>query len=471
MAIILDEATDIDLVEGLVESVIDVTLNLKDLVKKQALLVLTGTGLDAIRYPGRVGTNPDYARLIKVHGPAGLGVLNDVLGEEILNAIECGLFSRVMQTNTRMLFRSVIPNLQNPILYVDVHSLEPQQKKQRLELRLKQFADYGPYMDHAARFYVSQNSVGSLSGSDRDDLLKGAFLYHLISALETKMAAKAFKSADKSVQKIGKEALETFKNLREKNQSKMRPSMDIFARGLAARYGTSAALKYLSCFGLSCTLRPGSGQQFEELTALHYIRLMEVQGYSVEREDLNSVWPPKSSKRDENIKSGDIASLRKTLEEQKKTELKSFTIRALEKWAVVFCQGTDTAQGGDVLVLLVNPEECLLETTQCKNYKESQGATMFSWWWSLGVRHEEGKKWNFEPTEGSAGYSFAGLEAFRDLLTKKLGREVKLGVRTMAVSFSMPPKAKFAYPVDNKARVWFREMFEPTISVFPPETD
>ena len=60
------------------------------------------------------------------------------------------------------------------------------------------------------------------------------------------------------------------------------------------------------------------------------------------------------------------------------------------------------------------------------------------------------------------------MTAFKDLLTRKLApREVTFGDRILAVSFPSPLEAtrEFLIPSEDKAQVWFREMFEPTISV------
>ena len=69
VALILDEATDIDLVEGLIDTVRQTYREMDGLVKEQIILVLVGTGLDLIRDGNQVGTNPAYSRLIRMKGP------------------------------------------------------------------------------------------------------------------------------------------------------------------------------------------------------------------------------------------------------------------------------------------------------------------------------------------------------------------------------------------------------------------
>jgi hypothetical protein len=47
--------------------------------------------------------------------------------------------------------------------------------------------------------------------------------------------------------------------------------------------------------------------------------------------------------------------------------------------------------------------------------------------------------------------------------------EVEMGTRILAVSTKAPENpASFVVPKSEQTQVWFREMFEPTISVLPP---
>jgi hypothetical protein len=317
-------------------------------------------------------------------------------------------------------------------------------------------------MDYGARFYVNQNTVGDLTKDTRNQLLGDAFLYHLISAVEASIVQS--NSTDESVKNHQQENLNEFIKIRK--MTKVKPG-DIFERGLAARFGTSSALKYLACFGLTCEVRPAFGSEFEELTALHYMRLMQVQGYEVKRVILSHAWPPKANKNDEKIDASYINSVRNgILLEQKKTELMDFCMPQSQKACVIFSQGTPTAQGGDVLVLLKYDKSYHLEVIQCKHRKNKDEGTKTTLWWnSLGITCQN-NEWNFTPDKGNAGYSYAGMVAFMKLLEERLDVKVKLGKRTMAVSFPMPKRAKFPKPQGNCARVWFREMFEPTISTF-----
>ena len=151
-------------------------------------------------------------------------------------------------------------------------------------------------------------------------------------------------------------------------------------------------------------------------------------------------------------------------------------------YCIVFDQGTPTAEGGDVLALLVNTKtnEAHLVCVQCKHYPEKDtDAKIREWWNSLGVALKEDGSSDFEPKGGSAGYSFKGLEKFAELLSDRLSEgkgektKVKVGTRILAASFRTPKRAGCRLPMPkdnlNHFRVWFREMMEPTISAVQPK--
>ena len=460
VAIIVDEATDIDLAEGLVSTVRETSSKYKEiLAKKDVILVLTGTGLDLIKYEGRVGTNPDYSRLIVTIGPNLQTLSEKAIEPEVLAAMSKGIFSQVFQTNSRMLFRAALPVLRQSFHKVDGFN-DPTQdhrkiKKARYEKRLEAVASTACIMDYAVRYYVNQNSVGLLSAATRCAFLSQAFVYHLSEAMNGVKSILASVSAEvrnnhfTEVNRIEK-GVQAYKAT--ENQAD-----NIFSRGLVNRIRTSNALKYLACFGLTCELRPQFGDEFEELTALHFMRYMSVQGYESQRRTLKHAWQPKRSKN-----SMDSESV------EKRKQAESFELMdKVEKYCLVFVQGTPSAQGGDIMALIVTPEGAKLISIQCKHYTKSPGAAeVRKWWDSLGIDFsEENANWNPDE-ETSAGYSLKGLLAFRDVLKHKLGRGVELGDRIMACSFATPTgKTDFPIPREKEARVWFREMFEPTISV------
>ena len=339
VALILDEATDIDLVEGLIDTVRQTYREMDGLVKERIILVLVGTDLDLIRDGNQVGTNPAYSRLIRMKGPDLLHLeKTGVIKPEISRAVSNGLFSRVLQSNSRMLFRGILPVLRQGFHSVD-GDFDPQTKKRRYEERLKAIASFGPLMDYGVRFFVTQNIMGDLSSNRRDELLAESFVYHLSTAIGAPLREHA------AVSRIRQIELEKVKNLRK-------PSNEIFKVGLAVKSGTSAALKYMSCFGLTCPIRPSFGNELEELTALHYQRLMEIQGYCPRRVTLRYAWPPKSNKRDGSITDAVINDLKEKLAKQSEMELPNLSVGQEDgRECIVFSQGTASAQGGVVLVL------------------------------------------------------------------------------------------------------------------------
>ena len=459
VALILDEATDIDLVEGLIDTVRQTYREMNGLVKEQIILVLVGTGLDLIRDGNQIGTNPAYSRLIRMKGPdlqhlEKIGVIKP----EISRAVSNGLFSRVLQTNSRMLFRGILPVLRQGFHSVD-GNFDPQTKKRRYKERLKAIASFGPLMDYGVRFFVTKNIMGDLSSNRRDELLAESFVYHLSTAIRPPLREHATVSKIRQIE-------------REKVKELKKPSNEIFEVGLAVKSGTSAALKYMSCFGLTCPIRPSFGNELEELTALHYQRLMEIQGYRSQRVTLRYAWPPMSNKRDDNITAAVIKDLKKKLAKQSEMELPNLSIGQEDgRECIVFSQGTASAQGGVVLALLFDNKSKTgeLVTIQCKHHTTMASAKKTkSWWASLGISFQNNDS---SPKVGKAGYSYTGLEALRSLLETRLQQEypsatISLGDRIMACSFREPPNAEFPIPDYKRARVWFREMLEPTISTF-----
>lgn len=485
VAIIVDEATDIDLVEGLVLMCRETMARYSKLAKKTVQLVLAGVGLDAIREKGRVGTNPAYSNLVVMKGP-NVKAIEDAgkISDEVSRALKTGIFARVLKTNTRMFFRSVVPILQSPYHAEDAANLEPQTKKARLMERLTDIGSFRPLMDHGPRYYVNQNTVKMLSPKSRHSLLLQSFAYHLVESME---GLDRRGDIDPKLHEKLEEELKIVKDFEDYKNFLSDPANNIFAKGLASRRGTSEALKYLACFGLTCTLRATFGDEFEELTALHFMRYMEAQGYQPLRFTLKEAWPPKRSKGD--MKSS-IEALRTTLEKQHATEIRNLNnqwgdgLAKSGKWCLVFSQGTANAQGGDVLALLLDNDEkkAHVETIQCKHFKNKPGDTACREWWnSMGVELPTGGTPNLRPDDdSSAAYSFLGLESFRSLLDKWLNDNeiftrdssehsisVKLGKRTLAMSFPTP--SHFPIPDSDDCRVWFREMFEPTISVLRPK--
>jgi len=459
VAIIVDEGTDVDLAEGLISQVRSIMKCYSGLAQKQVLLIIAGVGLDAIKEDGRVGTNPAYSTLVLMNSPKIEQVIeHEQVDKAVLEALNKGKYAQVLKTNSRMFFRSVLPILRSDYHKVDAN-FDPVTKTARYADRLLDIASFRPVMDHAVRFYVKQNSVKRLANLTLSNLLLQAFASHLVEAMkkcEDRGTQAVQKNTEKEISRVCE--FEVYKEIQDN------PTKNIFALGLASKSNTSNALKFMACFGLTCELRPQFGDEFEELTALHFMRYMEAQGYLSRRHVLKHAWPPKGSE----------ACLEKALQNQEKNELLDleFNVPASQKLCLVFSQGTPTAQGGDVLALLVDFQEgrAELETIQCKHYQTMPPRSeCCKWWESLGVALGTDGSAILDPQDGSAGKSYRGLQAFRDLLTKRLNQsnrslEVSIGKRTLAVSLKTPASAEFPIPEDESCRVWFREMFEPTLS-------
>ena len=196
VAIILDEATDIDLVEGIVEEIRNLKSKWqKRLARNDLMIVLTGTGLDSIRSPGRIGTNPACSRLVKLKGPNLKALEDSFFGDMVADdptgfmaAVKHGLFSNVMRTNSRMFFRGVLPIFRSHFVVKDtrfvvedtvkysaekedkkneIKEQERETKRQRYNERCKEVGSFGPIMDYAVRFYVDENWVGRLAAAER----------------------------------------------------------------------------------------------------------------------------------------------------------------------------------------------------------------------------------------------------------------------------------------------------------------
>lgn len=91
-----------------------------------------------------------------------------------------------------------------------------------------------------------------------------------------------------------------------------------------------------------------------------------------------------------------------------------------------------------------------VDAIQCKHYKKCPGEKeVHQWWHSLGVKTEE---------SAAATSHVEPWEEFCKLVSKKIANECEMGERILACSFSTPYQK-------NRARVWFKEMFEPTISL------
>ena len=107
--------------------------------------------------------------------------------DQIHQALNQGTFARVLQTNSRMPFRSVLPILQLPFHTVDGNEKGEHEgiKRRRLGAQLTAVGSFKDMMDHAPRFYMNQNSIGRLTTRMQSNLLQQAFVYHLNSSVDS----------------------------------------------------------------------------------------------------------------------------------------------------------------------------------------------------------------------------------------------------------------------------------------------
>jgi hypothetical protein len=387
------------------------------------LLILAGVNLDNIEEKGGIGTDPLCSRLVTMGEPQIEQVSSsNQLGAEkdaVKWALDHGTFAKVLKTNARMFFRSVLPIIKQSFHYVDDKCLQQAEKRSREQAQLSDVASVPVIMDHAPSIYVYQSSIGALEIRRSSFLLEQSFAYFMWEALQS--ICKVHASAKQLCNDL--ESLKCNKDFLDK------PTNNMFSRGIASKKGTSRAFKYLACFGLSCELRPAFGDDFEELIACHMMRYKQLLGYSTHRYFFMHRWPPKRNKN-ETLQQLEII-----------LEARSFLtgiwkeIPKTKKHCIVLSQGMPTAQGGNVLVLNVDfdtktanlnvdfdTKTANLETIQCKHYGSLPSKkTCLQWWNSLGVILEENGHANLSPEgDSSATYSYEGLKCFCDFVQKVL---------------------------------------------------
>ena len=415
VAIVIDEATNIDLVEGLVSCVEEIIERHRHLVrpKGRVQLVLVGTGTDAI-HRGRVGTSPSLVEIVTMKQPNLGNVLQNE--QELHNAVKAALevgYCRILRTNARMFFRGVLPILRAKEHEVDANGVTT--KETRYTERLKAITSYQHIMDYPVRYYLRTNTVGKLENQDRELLLRCAFVYHQEEALNKAINQSNDKTRNELVSQLGSHLMNV-KNALYNNviQEKGEPSEGsgvakgsdsegsndknvamelffeekydtLFEKGLARRNGTSNALKYLSCSGSTKLLLPSMGKQFEEVVSLHCMRLFEVQGYATETHELENGWP-RSRRKNEEMREED---LKEELSELALKEPFFSQNEVKNNTCFVVSQGVPNAQGPDLFVVLVDKEwNVTILAIQCKHYARLH-SNLNDWCQSLGIGNTE----------------------------------------------------------------------------------
>jgi hypothetical protein len=99
------------------------------------LLILAGVNLDNIEEKGGIGTDPLCSRLVTMGEPQIEQVSSsNQLGAEkdaVKWALDHGTFAKVLKTNARMFFRSVLPIIKQSFHYVDDKCLQQAEKRSR----------------------------------------------------------------------------------------------------------------------------------------------------------------------------------------------------------------------------------------------------------------------------------------------------------------------------------------------------
>jgi hypothetical protein len=474
LAIVLDEATNQHFAYGMVDSVRYFLRKYERLVSESIHLIIVGTGLDLINFEqdgGRLGTDPTKSRVIVMKQPKidlaiGVGQACDAspntTNQAIFNSINAGSFSRILATNTRMFFNGILFVMKSTIFAQEANDQD--NRLLRLQERLTLVGSFRPAMDYAVRMYVASNSVGQLERSQRTKLLEECFVHHLhtaVSEARNRGGDTAMLRSLKSELKII-EAFDCTKRLLSNDNE----GENIFERGLASKSGTSLALKYLACFGLTERVEPGFGDTLETMTRMHVARYADVQGFAPILRQLKHGWPPAARVKGQEITKSNLEALAARLEKQCEEEMANLAVPGGKgNRCYIMWQGTPNAQGPDVFALFVTEDKLArLDCIQCKNHKKAPGIAS-EWWMSLGY-NLQAEKTDDSPSDGSAGWSYTGLQGLMKCLSNLVGLEVTLGRRIVATSLLASDLGSVTIPKDGV--VWCRELLEPTISLSSP---
>ena len=458
LAIVIDEATDLDLAKGIVDIGRQFCSDFASLAtEKKIRLVVCSTGLDDLdAATEKIGTDESKSKTIIVQEPNIERVLeSEKLFRAPLNQVlDQSRIAKALSSNTRMLFRGLLTTLLLDMHFRDSLANSRDSSNSAVVGRLVEFCNTPAFIGYAARLYIGSNIVKNLA------LLDEAFVFHLLS--ETTGLDNDFVTMVK-----GTEAAE---------RREVKPDA-IFHRGLARRGSTSAALRYLSCCGLSCPVDMARGADFETLVSFHLSRVMQLRGKTVSRLELKEAWPRPSGGGTLSLKR--IQRLRDDLREVPKGSRQNDHIKDIlgkANGCIVFLQRYPMAQGPDIFVVFVDGRKLVIHVVQCKHLRVlPEFATTKTWWSSLGV-HVSGSgetlKWNCDRTcLCPAACPKVGIEGFAQHLLRVTGLdEYTIQKRVMATS--QPYHVMEAHiPLNNDLGCQFLslEMLQPTYSVFSPE--
>lgn len=497
LIIILDEVGKMPQVAlGLVDEVRRISYGILNRgLAKQVMMVLVGSGLDGymdkhspvfhvesnecvqeLQALKTFGTDPSKSDLITLHGP-GLCAMPKIC-EVPLEDITKGTYSRVLATNTRMLFHGVIPILKDEKLTEGVDNLSH---------RRVQLGSTNINMDYAARKYITLNSLGTLWQKKRfvfEQLLGKQFLLLQQDEIASCHAAKfpAQKERIASLRGLVNES-DYFEALR----------FGIIAADIKS---TSPALRYLACKGATAPLCSQDGIAFKIVLQHHLARIAKVDhDLTCHRKDpyicvpysLGQAWPPASTKADSHLQSQEDVETELSNRYgsgDRKDDISNIAclIEGHKEYDLVLTHSVTNVQGADVMVLRKTAEQrpVYLDLFQAKHYDtvpSASGKTMKVAFASLGVAYDkDSKTFNVTPNTGSAGYSYLGIKLFVDRLSEVFQEQIHIGHRIIVFSqksdqmIKKPSWNDFPWQPasENNVWIWTREMLEPTISVLIP---
>lgn len=192
LVIIIDEIGKLpDLARGLVDEVRIISQKYKTHAN-ELLIVLVGSGLDGLIEEDSIpidfmnvggesedsndfleslkgfGTDPSKSEIITLKCPTL--VPRKIISIISVDTIQKGSYSKVLATNSRMLFNGVIPIMKNKFHTLKVDEID-------LESRLEQIGSTNIIMDYAARVYATLNGLTDCEPNMLRSLLLQQFIF------------------------------------------------------------------------------------------------------------------------------------------------------------------------------------------------------------------------------------------------------------------------------------------------------
>ena len=506
LVIIIDEIGKLpDLARGLVDEVRIISQKYKKTHAKEVLIVLVGSGLDGlievdsipIKFMNEGGeSTPDFLQSLKGFGTDPFkseiitlkcpklvpgGIISTMSGGSIsIDTIQKGSYSKVLATNSRMLFNGVIPIMQSNFHTLKVDEID-------LESRLEQIGSTNIIMDYAARVYSTLNGLKDCKPNVLRSLLLQQFIF-------IRRAELSHNNTDE----INPATAKAINEAKKLNMSISGAYTKCLTMGIITSdiISTSKALRYLACEGSTAPLDAADGLGFEIVLqhhlyclsrAMYLLPLQPSRGgneeYFCGRYSLKQAWPPRSTTKLESegpvrhlqsrMKGGgndcdDVGRIANLVAKHKDCDL-------------VMRQTVSNAQGADVIVLSKRGNVISLDLYQAKHLDKIPGSKTkevsqaFS---SLGVLYNfvEGKEcFNTDPKQDSAGYSNECTRILTNNLKVAFMAEskekVEVEVRNRVVVYSRKGELgsgwdNFPFKEAQKKRLWIwtGDFLEPTIS-------